>query len=242
MEKIQVRRGLKVDLPTLDIGEIGFCTDTHETYIGSASGNILVNGGAGGASTLDALTDVDTSTTSPTDGQVLKYNSASGLWKPASDNTGSGGGSTLISSSTVSGISWQASQITVDITTDTLTIANHGLVAGDIVCFGINSDSNEVPKCNQASGTQLYVINPTTNTFQLSATSGGTALDFTTTGSNDYTLYKNTGTSFITFSNVNYRRVMLKIRGNAAGTTGGARVALQRSPLGNSELPLNSTA
>ena len=45
--------------------------------------------GSGGATTLDALTDV--STTGATTGQVLKYNGTS--WAPATDNTAGGGGS-----------------------------------------------------------------------------------------------------------------------------------------------------
>lgn len=28
MRKIQIRRGLKADLPQLDVGEFGFCTNT----------------------------------------------------------------------------------------------------------------------------------------------------------------------------------------------------------------------
>jgi len=38
-----MRRGLKQDLPELNIGEIGFCLDTKEVYIGSEAGNILIN-------------------------------------------------------------------------------------------------------------------------------------------------------------------------------------------------------
>lgn len=40
--KIRIRRGLKAQLPVLDIGELGFCTDTKEIYVGSAEGNQLV--------------------------------------------------------------------------------------------------------------------------------------------------------------------------------------------------------
>lgn len=36
----------------------------------------------GGASTLDALTDVDVSTVAPTNGQVLTYNDTAGQWEP----------------------------------------------------------------------------------------------------------------------------------------------------------------
>ncbi|WP_254905210.1 hypothetical protein [Clostridium tyrobutyricum] len=37
--KIQLRRGLKANIPTLDIGEPAFCTDTKEFYIGTKDGN-----------------------------------------------------------------------------------------------------------------------------------------------------------------------------------------------------------
>jgi hypothetical protein len=46
------------------------------------TGELTATGGAAGATKLDDLTDVDTSTTAPTDGQVLKYDAAAGLWKP----------------------------------------------------------------------------------------------------------------------------------------------------------------
>lgn len=38
--KIQVKRGVKASLPVLSIAEFGFCTDTKELFIGSATGNI----------------------------------------------------------------------------------------------------------------------------------------------------------------------------------------------------------
>ncbi|MBY0145911.1 exo-alpha-sialidase [Neobacillus niacini] len=41
--KIQIRRGLKADLPVLSEGEFGFCLDTKELYIGTSGGNVLVN-------------------------------------------------------------------------------------------------------------------------------------------------------------------------------------------------------
>ncbi|WP_209122924.1 right-handed parallel beta-helix repeat-containing protein [Alkalihalobacillus sp. BA299] len=37
--KIQIRRGLKTDLPLLDEGELGLCTDTGELFIGTNEGN-----------------------------------------------------------------------------------------------------------------------------------------------------------------------------------------------------------
>lgn len=39
-QKILVKRGLKLDLPTLAEGEVAFCTDTKEYFIGSSTGNV----------------------------------------------------------------------------------------------------------------------------------------------------------------------------------------------------------
>lgn len=39
---IQVKRGAKTNLPTLNQGEFGYCTDTDEVYIGDGSANIQI--------------------------------------------------------------------------------------------------------------------------------------------------------------------------------------------------------
>jgi hypothetical protein len=44
-QQIQVRRGLKSQLPTLSEGEIGYCTDTHEVFIGTGATPILLASG-----------------------------------------------------------------------------------------------------------------------------------------------------------------------------------------------------
>jgi hypothetical protein len=38
--KIQIRRGLKTNLPSLDVGEPALCTDTREVYVGNSGGNV----------------------------------------------------------------------------------------------------------------------------------------------------------------------------------------------------------
>lgn len=38
--RIQIRRGLKSQLPTLALGEFGLCTDTKEIFIGTPTGNV----------------------------------------------------------------------------------------------------------------------------------------------------------------------------------------------------------
>lgn len=40
--KIQIKKGLKAQLPTLNVGEFGLCTDTEEIFVGGNSGNIAL--------------------------------------------------------------------------------------------------------------------------------------------------------------------------------------------------------
>ena len=42
--RIQLRRGIKSKLPTLAVAEGGWCTDTHEFFIGTGSGNVNMGG------------------------------------------------------------------------------------------------------------------------------------------------------------------------------------------------------
>lgn len=39
---ITIKKGLKKDLPVLDIGEFALCTDTFEVYVGTPLGNVGV--------------------------------------------------------------------------------------------------------------------------------------------------------------------------------------------------------
>lgn len=80
MSIIKIKRGLKVNLPALEIGELAFCTDTKELFIGSNDGNILMPKG------LNGLNDVDVNTIVPVDGNVLKYEG--GMWKPGVGGSG----------------------------------------------------------------------------------------------------------------------------------------------------------
>ncbi len=42
--KLQIKRGVKSTLPTLSAGELGYCTDTHDVYVGTGSANKLIGG------------------------------------------------------------------------------------------------------------------------------------------------------------------------------------------------------
>ncbi len=74
---------------------------------------------------------------------------------------------------------------TVDTATDTLTAVGHTLANGDKVRL---SNSGGALPAGLSANTDYYVINASTNTLQLSATSGGAAIDITGTG---------TGTHFL---------------------------------------------
>ena len=68
----------------------------------TATKTITIAGGSGGATTLNGLTDVDT--TGVANNKILKYNSTSGNWEIADDATGGGGslGDLSVSGSTMS--------------------------------------------------------------------------------------------------------------------------------------------
>lgn len=119
----------------------------------------------------------------------------------------------LLARYAVTGTSWEKAQVTVDTTADTLTIVGHGLVNGDQVGFGVLGQE-EAPKCGQQSGMRLYVINVVGDTFQLSTTSGGAPLDFTTTGGAYWKLFKNTSITAISFTNINAKQVRVMAKGN----------------------------
>lgn len=70
LNKIQIKRGLKANLPTLDIGEPAYCTDTKQFFIGTSTGNELINGGFF-SSDIDGGDFTDLSTTDTIDGGVF---------------------------------------------------------------------------------------------------------------------------------------------------------------------------
>jgi microcystin-dependent protein len=74
---------------------------------------------------------------------------------------------------------------TADAGTDFITAVSHGLSNGDRIFVGT---TNTLP-AGLSANTVYYVINKTTNTFQLSTSSGGAAIDITTTGTGTHTLY-----------------------------------------------------
>jgi hypothetical protein len=68
----------------------------------------------------------------------------------------------------------------VDIATDTITVTGHGLSNGDQVLYTVSAGQTDIG--GLTSGTTYYIIGATANTFQLAATSGGTAITLTALG------------------------------------------------------------
>jgi hypothetical protein len=66
----------------------------------------------------------------------------------------------------------------VDAGTDTITVASHGFANGDLVDFSATTLPGGI-----SEDTKYYVINKATDTFQISATEGGAAIDITSNGS-----------------------------------------------------------
>jgi hypothetical protein len=69
--------------------------------------------------------------------------------------------------------------------TDTFTITGHGYSDDDKVAIG----SADTPPAPLARHTVYFIVGSTTNTFQLSATQGGAAIDITDTGTGDHEVY-----------------------------------------------------
>lgn len=97
-----------------------------------------------GASSVGDLSDVDTTTNAPTDGQVLKWNAAQGLWLPQADLSGSGGATAIGDLNDVSNsapsvgqvLKWDGSQW-VPSADATSSSGGGGIDEGDAIAFAI---------------------------------------------------------------------------------------------------------
>ena len=83
---LKVRRGLAADEPTLEVGELGFSTDSKIMYIGSATGNLPVSGIYKAQATAPAETHILWIDTSTAGGGAIKYHDGTG-WEPTATAT-----------------------------------------------------------------------------------------------------------------------------------------------------------
>jgi surface protein len=108
---------------------------------------------------------------------------------------------------------------------DLVTRNNHGYVNGDIVSFYRISSTTGI-----SEGQIYYVINATQNTFQISQTSGGSAIGLTTDGSASLLPYKIATVTITPQTGQNLTSVNLAVKHNQTGlqnyTTGWLDIAL----------------
>lgn len=139
--------------------------------VNDAGDTITIASSAGGATTLDGLTDVDTTSTPPSNGNVLTYNSGSSLWVPAAP-----AGSPVLT--LISEVVTSASQTTVDFSSIATTWRDLILV---VRARGTAASANAMLRLrfNGDSGATNYA-------YQLSITSNGNSLSGTPDASDPY--------------------------------------------------------
>lgn len=91
----------------------------------------------------------------------------------------------LIPKASVYGRGTAVGTFTVDTSTDVITSASHGLSDGAIVHVA----STTTLPTGLSANTVYYVISSTSSTFKLSLTSGGSAIDISSTGSGTHSVY-----------------------------------------------------
>ena len=84
------------------------------------------------------------------------------------------------------GLGTAVGAFTADSTTDTLTLTSHGKVDDDVVHV---ANSGGALPTGLTANTIYYIITATTNTYQLSLTKGGAAVDFSSNGTGTNSLY-----------------------------------------------------
>jgi hypothetical protein len=144
---------------------------------GSTVGGTTI--GAGGATSINELSDVDTATVAPTNGQSLVWNSAASNWRPGSV---SGGGNSF---STIS-VAGQ-SDVVADSTSDILTFAGGTGITitttpgSDTITFTNSGIPNSFATISVA-GQSSVVADSSTDTLTLAA---GTGITITTNATTD---------------------------------------------------------
>ncbi len=151
---IKIRRGTQAQLPTLDLAEPGFTTDTKSLYIGDGVGNVKI-----GKSTLLELTD--TPSTYDT-GKYLQSTAAGSSWVSIGSSTTFSGLSDTPSGyevgkylkSTTNGSEWY------DLNNDYYTESEVDTISGSLNAKINNNAGSKIIQCYNNTTTDCNVVTP----------------------------------------------------------------------------------
>lgn len=143
------------------MGDLNNLTTQEKSSLVGAINEVAAGGGGGGSSTLAGLTDTDIS--SPTNGQVLKYNSTSSKWVNAAE---SGGGSSnyLVFTYTNSNNAWSFTSVvdqtgTAVLEADVYTLLSDGYDAYvDLVYPTTGGTGRALLKSIYRRGSTLFIL------------------------------------------------------------------------------------
>lgn len=127
-------------------------------------------------------------------------------------NVATGGTALYLYSYSAAGLNNTDGPVTFTASGSTVDRNNHGYVNGDIVTFW-----TVVTTTGITAGQQYYVVNATTNTFQVSATLGGSAITLTNNGSGTLLPYKQAIITITPQAGQNLTNVNLAVRHTVTG-------------------------
>jgi hypothetical protein len=147
----------------------------------------------GGNDIISSTVDPTSSATSANPGSLLLNSSTGKLYRK--NDSGSSTNWTEVGASGQAGINYilnpdaangttgwstykETDSVTFQDTGDTVTLNSHGIEAGTAISFTSITSTTGI-----STNTLYYVVNPTTNTFQVATSVGGSALALTTNGS-----------------------------------------------------------
>lgn len=147
----------------------------------------------GGNDIISSTVDPTSSATSANPGSLLLNSSTGKLYRK--NDSGSSTNWTEVGASGQAGINYilnpdaangttgwstykETDSVTFQDTGDTVTLNSHGIAAGTAISFTTITSTTGI-----STNTVYYVVNPTTNTFQVATSVGGSALALTTNGS-----------------------------------------------------------
>jgi hypothetical protein len=147
----------------------------------------------GGNDIISSTVDPTSSATSANPGSLLLNSSTGKLYRK--NDSGSSTNWTEVGASGQAGINYilnpdaangttgwstykETDSVTFQDTGDTVTLNSHGIAAGTAISFTSITSTTGI-----STNTLYYVVNPTTNTFQVATSVGGSALALTTNGS-----------------------------------------------------------